>query len=128
MRPGGRSDALGDAGAHKLMIRRMKFNDIDTVAETIMAFKYGFVFVGQKTGVHERIARELAESSQIRVSPTTAETAQPVLQRQVGTVQVDTFQVRDLIGNLMGFGIQLGVTRGVHDQAPWRPGRANKKE
>jgi hypothetical protein len=103
-----------DRRAHQLVIRRVKFHQVDAMPVTVVTAEHRFVLIGQKTRFHQRSAGQCAVGVDPRLGPTGAKTPRPLLQRQVDAIQVGAVQRGWLVGDFVGFGELMQV----HDGAP----------
>ena len=75
MGPRQRRQAMLDGGAHQLVISRVKLNQVNAMAITVMAAEHRFVLVGQEAGCHQRPTRQRAVGINARLGPAGAKAA-----------------------------------------------------
>ena len=118
--PRRRGDARFEAQRHEFMIGGMEFHLVDALAVAIEGFELRRVPVGLHRPVRDfGRARARAEFGEALRVHRAARMTQRVLQRCIGREQIDVFEGRRLVRDLMGLEIGAGLECG-HGRPPGR--------
>ncbi|MNV66215.1 hypothetical protein D3C71_1589590 [compost metagenome] len=98
-----------DGRGHQLVIGRVVLDQVDALAIAVVALEYRLVLVGEKAGDHQLAAGQGAIGIDARLGPAAAEALVPLLQGQIGAVEVGAVQRRHLVEHFMGFGMLTGI-------------------